>query len=88
MSLTFEQAQEVHRVIFEDHRAVYPFVRRYAIDLLLQRVPDIEEIGSSDGSIAVTHALQGYEIPLVGPVVAAYAACGFDVPEHHNVIGY
>ncbi len=79
MSLTFEQAKEVHRVL-ADHRAVYPLLRRWASDRVLETCPDIGEIGSSDVSIELTEALRFYEAPLIGPVIDAYVACGYPVP--------
>ena len=78
--LTFEQAQEVHKHLCENSRAVYPFIRRYAADELSKDWPKGEGMGSSDIAIQVTEMLMAYEIPMVAPVVAAYTACGFDVP--------
>lgn len=78
--LTFEQAQEVHKHLYENSPAVYPFIRRYAADELSKDWPEDEGMGSSDISIQVTEMLRDYEIPLVGPVVEAYVACGHTVP--------
>ena len=87
--LTFDQAQEVHRAIATDDRdggkVVYPMLRRWAADLLLEDGwPEDEGMGTSDISIALTNRLRCFEAPAIGPVLKAYAACGITVPEYYR----
>lgn len=82
--LTFDQAQAIHTHIARDDTdtggsVIYPFLRSWARDQMVERHPH-DECGSSDVSIFLTERLRSYEVPLVGPVVAAYKACGHIVP--------
>lgn len=85
-NLTFDQAQQVHRAIADDHdhggAVIYPFLRRWAANRLANDDwPEGEGMGTSDISIALTEALAQFDAPRVGPVQKAYERCGFDVPE-------
>ena len=84
-TLTYDEAQRVHQSIVEDHAnggaVIYPFLRSWAAERLLNDDwPEGEGMGSSDVSISLTEALRTFSVPLVGPVVKAYEACGFKVP--------
>lgn len=80
--LTFEQAQEVHYSLSND-TVLYPLLRGLAAESLQQNGwPEDEGMGTSDISIALTHLIQRFDIPLVGAVREAYAECGFDAPSN------
>lgn len=78
-TLTYDQAKAVHTHLVPS--AIYALLRNFAANDLSEDWPEDEGMGTSDVSIHLTEMIARYELPLVGPVVDAYEACGFPVPD-------
>jgi hypothetical protein len=85
MSISYEQARAVADHIRDNDHPVWVALRQFAArrleDEYRERGIKDADIGSSDVSISLVEALRWYEVPLVGPVVRAYQANGFSVPQ-------
>ena len=80
MCLTYEEAEKVHQYIIDNVSDLYAPLRRIAADDLVARCESWADIGTSDVSINLTQLLRAFEVPMVGPILDAYEACGFQLP--------